>query len=200
MKPNSITLKITEKEKVRFWKKVDKKLDDNQCWEWTGATLKNSFYGKVKIQHKYYLSHRLAYYMFYGDPGLLLVCHKCDNQKCCNPAHLFLGTDKDNSQDMVMKKRCKSGGEHWCKVKPQSILRGEQRWNVKLNSGIVQEIRKMYLAGGISQSKLAQKFKICQHTVFKIVRNKAWVHLLPKETRKVEIRHSFGHINQKRCA
>lgn len=89
---------------VRLYSKVERNpLTD--CLEWTGSLDKNG-YGKLKVQGKQYYTHRIAYQLGYGlDPKELFVCHKCDNPKCVNPQHLFLGTHQDNMDDMLRKGR-----------------------------------------------------------------------------------------------
>ena len=74
------------------------------CWEWQGR-IDRYGYGQVRVRGKTGKAHREAYRAFHGDPGKLLVLHTCDNRKCCNPKHLFLGTHKDNMADMVKKGR-----------------------------------------------------------------------------------------------
>src|SRR5690348_1346681 len=79
----------------------------NGCWEFTGS-LNNGGYGVIGFKGKVWLAHRLSYYFHNGEiPKGLLVCHKCDNRKCINPDHLFLGTYMDNYNDMVAKGRWK---------------------------------------------------------------------------------------------
>lgn len=91
----------------------------NGCWEFTGA-LNRSDYGVIGYQGKVVFTHRLAYQELVGEiPEGLFVCHKCDNPKCFNPDHLFLGTALDNTRDMIQKGRhnygilthCKKGHE-----------------------------------------------------------------------------------------
>ena|ERR1035437_3059531 len=94
----------------RKYKTVEDKLLANitktdLCWTWNKS--KNSKgYGLVWFGLKPYLAHRLSYVMNYGAiPDKLLVCHRCDNPSCVRPDHLFLGTHKDNTRDMIAKGR-----------------------------------------------------------------------------------------------
>src|SRR3954464_11133327 len=86
----------------RFWSKV--KILPSGCWEWQAAHVR---YGSVWINPPCYLPHRVAYKIYYCvDPEELKVCHSCDNTICCNPFHLWLGTQRENCIDMSQKGRC----------------------------------------------------------------------------------------------
>lgn len=81
------------------------------CWEWTGARIRGR-YGTFGVGSKTVRAHRLAYVLAYGPIPLrtdtgedMCVLHRCDNPACCNPKHLFLGSQLDNIQDRVDKKR-----------------------------------------------------------------------------------------------
>lgn len=92
---------ITPKTANLFWSKFIP-LDD--CWIWQGF-LNASGYGSFNTQDQPRLAHRLSWALAYAPPGEMFVCHKCDTPVCINPSHLFLGTPKDNIQDMMRKGR-----------------------------------------------------------------------------------------------
>jgi len=82
----------------QFWDYAEKKVE---CWEWTGKLLSNGYGYFAKG-----LAHRYAWSLINGEiPKGMYVMHSCDNRKCINPEHLSIGTPKENTQDMVRKKR-----------------------------------------------------------------------------------------------
>ena len=102
-------LRFTESEKASFWSKVNVTGPD-ECWNWTRST-NGVGYGKLKLQGRYWLAHRLAYTILVADPGTMLLCHKCDNRGCVNPSHMFIGRHKDNTSDCIRKGRFAVGNK-----------------------------------------------------------------------------------------
>jgi len=92
----------------RLLKKLIKR--ESGCWEWQGSITGNNHYGNMRIpQQGLAYVHRLSYVMHRGPiPDNMRVLHKCDNSVCCNPDHLFLGTQEDNIKDRTMKKRTRN--------------------------------------------------------------------------------------------
>jgi hypothetical protein len=114
----------------RFLSHIVGKFTKDECWEWDGAIFKGSGYGQFgSVKSGVFTAHRYSYQLFKGQiPDGMFVCHSCDNRKCFNPSHLWLGTPKDNVQDMVKKGRSKlgkkypnaSGENHWTKKKAKT--------------------------------------------------------------------------------
>lgn len=109
-------------------------------------------------------AHHVAWILTYGPiPNNLLVLHHCDNPGCCNPLHLFLGTQRDNVIDMFKKNR-------------QPDQKGEKGPSAKLNENQVKEIRTQ-LINGIRQRSLAKKYGVGQQTISHINTGRSWSHV-----------------------
>lgn len=137
----------------RFWSKVDERGPDS-CWPWTGS-LTTQGYGQLKIKGKLWMAHRVAWRLLRGKiPKGQCVCHRCDNPPCVNPDHLFLGTHKDNSQDMAAKGRARQGR--------------------KFSDAQVRLIRKLYSSGHHTQAELAERFGTNQPHISSITRGESY--------------------------
>src|SRR5690242_13962235 len=87
-----------------FWKDVDKSGGPNACWPWLKCKERHG-YGHAYWDRQHHRAHRLAFELATGIKPVNCVLHKCDNPPCCNPAHLFEGTQKDNALDKQRKGR-----------------------------------------------------------------------------------------------
>lgn len=132
------------------------------CWEWTG-TINSNGYGFMKVDNKNDKAHRISWRLFKGTTNGLFVCHHCDNPKCVNPNHLFLGTPKDNSHDAAMKGR----------YAPQH---GENNACCKLTEQQVLHIRAIYPQVR-SYKQLGQSYGVSKVQIGNIITRKHWTRI-----------------------
>jgi hypothetical protein len=112
-----VRVDLHEKALVRFWSKVDKTEGlgpEGTCWEWAAGKTKRG-YGRFLYNRKHIYSHRFLFLYYLNDLRGLKILHHCDNPPCCNPDHLFVGTQKDNMDDMISKNRGKGRDRTHCK-------------------------------------------------------------------------------------
>lgn len=208
-----------------FWSRVEAE-PNTGCLLWMGMRHVGN-YGRVRLNGRLELAHRVAYQLVVGPiPAGLNVLHRCDNPPCCNPAHLFVGTQLDNVRDRDLKGRqahgersgaarltaeqvraireryarepvgahalareygvhpsvisCLVSGKTWRREGPpvQSVVSkracGERHGMAKLRVADVEEIRRRYALGGITQAALGREFGVSQPTVGEIVRGEKW--------------------------
>ncbi len=122
-------------------------------------------------------AHRYSWEMNHGPiPDGLCVLHKCDNPKCVNPEHLFLGTNKDNFWDAVKKGRMVTDF-----FGHRLIPNGEKSGSSKLTEEIVKEIRRKYKPGVYGKVKIARDYGIDPSHALRIVKGISWSHLPPED-------------------
>jgi hypothetical protein len=139
----------------KLWSKVVK-LGEDECWEWSGPIQPNG-YGQTNYNYKRFYVHRVSYEIHFGKiPNGLLVCHKCDNRKCVNPNHLFLGTYLDNSHDMVRKGRA---------VNPV--------WAAKITRKDAEDLRELNKIGFCVEF-LAERYSLDKSTIRNIIAGRIW--------------------------
>jgi hypothetical protein len=149
-------------ENERFLAKTIKGTNPDDCWEWVGAKYRGG-YGHIGMmvdgKWKMVKAHRYSYAYYKGGfDDSLFVCHSCDNPGCVNPDHLFLGTAQDNVDDMIKKKRAKSGRNPNHKHLTQEIVDG---------------MRQDY-ANGLRQIDICLKYNQSRTQVHRVVNNLTW--------------------------
>lgn len=169
---------LTEEDIARFAQRVTRK---ESCWEWDGCKLKGKFpYGRFNINGRLFLTHRVAFLIHHGvDPVGKMVCHRCDNPACVNPAHLFLGTAKENALDCAKKGRSNkpSGEAHYYAKHPDETMKGEKNPSAVLAESDIPNIRTEYASGSTSLKKLAQKYGVAFSTIAFVIHRKTWSHI-----------------------
>jgi hypothetical protein len=141
----------------RFWEKVDKR-DVDECWPWTGTTVSKG-YGSIGHEGKTLSAHRVSWELHFDSPGDLHVLHSCDNPPCCNPAHLFLGTNADNIRDRLLKER--------------------MRISDVLTVDVVRQIRSAYDPLSTTHAMLAAQFGVSPASIGLILQKKSWAWVDP---------------------
>lgn len=149
----------------RFFAKVSKTAT---CWLWTACKNQGGYGSFTRSKGVTTLAHRLSWELHNGPiPAGLDVLHTCDVRDCVNPAHLFVGTAKDNMQDAAKK------GRHKSKTSPESIPRGANHYATKLSPEIAADIRTRCVKRGM-QRQLAREYGLSEATVSLVVNGKRW--------------------------
>jgi len=169
----------TIEEKLRF-NSVE---DSNGCWLWQGG--KTTFgHGIIAVNRKSHLAHRVAYKIWKDRVPLnMFVCHTCDNPKCINPDHLFIGTQDDNMKDMANKGRSNNG-----------IQKGEKNPQSQLTDRQVRRIKRLLL-NGHTRKEIANKFGVNEAVVGFISENKNWKHVPWPKIRHKKVNKHAGERN-----
>lgn len=153
--------KLTKEQRFRkdisdFWRNVH--VVPESCWDWL-ACLDGCGYGDWRRQG-FRRAHRFSWWLHNGPiPHNLWVLHKCDNPGCVRPDHLFLGTPKDNTRDMISKGR-------------EADQKGEKHWGVKLNADKVREIRLLF--SKFRNGEIAARYGVDAKTIYDIRHGNNW--------------------------
>lgn len=133
--------------KIRFWSKVSKTKD---CWLWLAYKTKKG-YGKFYLNGHNHRAHRVAYYLTHGKWPQHQALHTCDNPSCVRPSHIYDGTPKQNTKDMMSRNR--------------------QNNSTKLSNEDVLTMRKLF-SQGVKCGPLAIQFNVTESWVWNLVHNK----------------------------
>lgn len=166
---------ISEEVRKKFWSKVNIKRE-NDCWEWKEALNAPNGYGIFQVNRKMSYAHRWAFVLENNcniDDGMF-ICHTCDNKKCVNPKHLWMGTPLDNARDMVNKGRRVIPRGY--KVRPEKIVNGSRMGMSKLTEKKVLDIR-LRVANGETQRSLAKLHNVTGATISSLILRKTWKHI-----------------------
>lgn len=160
---------LPEKVKIKFMASSNIPDDKTMCWEWKkGKTGRGygAFYPAIKGFQKQIMAHRISYSIFKNNNVLvdknICICHTCDNPSCVNPDHLFAGSNQDNVNDKVSKRK---------------QARGEM-CNKRLTADIVIKIRNEFVPWKVTKKYLAKKYNVSFGTISDLVQNKTWRHIL----------------------
>lgn len=157
--------KLSDKDLIRFWSKV-KILGQDDCWEWQAAISGKMEYGGFRLGNHLFRSNRVALFIHTDIQGDMAL-HSCDNTSCCNPRHLYWGSCQDNVDDRMKR------GRH-----VTHDVKGIKHPLAKLNELNVIQIRKSYHSDKVSAANLAKQYKVGLMTIYDIVKNHTWKHIL----------------------
>lgn len=189
----------------RFWSKVTIGEPD-ACWVWTGCRAKDG-YGRLTRDGKSHTAHRIAWGFSNGPiPDGMHVLHRCDFPPCCNPAHLWIGTNADNVRDKTAKGRNNSptGDRHKSRTKPESVARGDRSGSRTKPESLARgdrngthtkpdrvargerqgsaklteaDVRAIRAANGLLQREIASMYGVSHNLIGLIRRRVIWTHV-----------------------
>lgn len=151
-----------------------RKWNGTHCLEWAGARSRHG-YGNVYWYGKFVAAHRVAWLIAYPIPDRLQVLHHCDNRLCANVEHLFLGTQKQNIDDMRSKQRHVDPPRHVGSAHPEA----------KLDERQVAAIKRAR-ARGAHVKTLAAKYGVAPQLISRISRGEIWPHVPGPITKRIQ--------------
>jgi HNH endonuclease len=146
-----------------FWAKVDSSAGPQSCWPWLGPVSHNGYGRGARLFDRYWRAHRLAHFIATGEEPPV-VCHRCDNPICCNPEHLFGGTQLDNVRDCWNKGR-------------KTIPYGEKHPSAKRTEDQILAIRNARVKWPEEIDYLAAMFDANRNYINSVRRGAIWAHL-----------------------
>ncbi len=150
----------------RFWSKIEK---TDTCWIWKSSLNKDG-YGNLGIGNNNFRSHRIAWELTNGPiPPKMNVLHHCDVRACCNPSHLYLGTQKENRRDADLRGKT-------------NLPKGSAHPNAKLTEAQVIEIRSTWKPWVYTARMLSAKYGVKKSVIVDILNGKTWKHILPVDS------------------
>ncbi len=145
-------------------------ITESGCWEWMGSR-SDSGHGNIRRDGRLYGTHRLACIIWIGPPPKgdhVQACHHCDNPPCFNPDHLYWGTQKTNSEDMMRRGR---GKQQFDSLR----TRGTKHVGNKLSESDVIAIKRALIAGERgTMARLARQYGVTIQNIFRIKTGKLW--------------------------
>lgn len=157
-------MQINDTIRQSFWQRVIKSPEPDGCWLWTGAVFQDNRYGQFYVLKRGPVrAHRMSWMMHFGSvPKGMCVLHRCDCRLCVRPDHLWLGTQRQNIDDMLEKNRS---------------LIGERNHKHKVSAQQVLQIRYLWNTGHFTQQSLADQFGLKQPQISSIVLHQSWRHI-----------------------
>lgn len=171
---------ISEHDRERFWNMIESDPIRTR-WNWKGGRDAGG-YGRIKIGVNYVSAHRISFALA-GNvvPAGMCICHHCDNRKCVNPDHLWLGTHKENGDDMTRKgrHRASSGLANGAYTKPEARCRGKTHGMSKLTDEMVRIIRSEYVFRKTPLRVFAERFSVTTPSVWFALKKEGgtWKHV-----------------------
>jgi hypothetical protein len=174
---------------ARLQPRIDR--ESSTCWLWTGARGGSGRnYGVSHLDGRQQYVHRIVWQLVHGPISEgMQVLHRCDVPRCCNPEHLFLGSQKDNIDDARSKGRLATGERHGLRLRPEAsargerhgtktmpgrISRGEHRPAAKLCADDVRAIRKR---SDVSPTVLAREYGVSRSVIRAVLERSTWRHV-----------------------